>query len=298
MKHLVNITAWRRPEFFLATLRRMALADRTDVAYRIRIDHNHHPAVLEMAKDFADQLIGNRVEIFLSEPYDQVTNGLPFLPDNNMLSVMHESLAYEAEYYHFTEDDVVVNRNYFDYHESGHALDPDAFSVSAYSPDLQHVVTDENVKLARRTVHTLTVASSFRRPVLEEVARYLPLSYLKDPIGHLGRTFPHSNPHDYWGIDGALSRTRHVTGRLCMVPLIGRAYHIGYIGSRCWPTCDIPVKPGYPHRHGPVLPGTLEEQADTLLSMTVDDYNKIAEMADHVVYDLDQSYGPVTQLLS
>jgi hypothetical protein len=297
VKHIIGITAWRRPEFFLAAMRSMLVADRPDVHYLIRIDHDPHPNVLWVADWFADRVRG-RVDIRLAKPYDPVTNGLANLPDNNVLSMMHETLGYDAEYYHCTEDDVLVSRDYFGYHESAHALHPYAFNATACSLDLQHEPGPLNFHLARDSVRALNVAASYRRPVLEEALRYLPLDYLKDPIGHLARTFPNADASSYWGIDGALGRTRNAMGRSCVVPVIGRAYHIGYIGARCWPICDLPVVPGYPHRHGPQVEGTLMQQAQKLMTMTAEEYNERAEMKDHVVYDLGASFGPVTVLLS
>lgn len=297
MRHIIGITAWRRPEFFLAAMRSMLGSDRPDVHYLIRVDHDPDPGVLWVADWFASHVPG-RVDIKVAKAYDPVTNGLANLPDNNVLSMMHEVLEYDAEYFHCTEDDVLVGKDYFGYHETAHDLHPYAFNASACSLDLQCDPGPLNVHLARDSVRALNVAASYRRPVLEEALSYLPLDYLKDPIGHLARVFPNSDVSSYWGIDGALGRTRNAMNRSCVIPVVGRAYHIGYIGARCWPVCDLPVIPGYPHRHGIPVEGTLMEQADQLLKMSAMEFNERAEMKDHVVYDLDASFGPVTVLLS
>lgn len=298
MKHFVTVTASSRPEFLLATLISLENADRPDVSYRIRLDQSAHPETVRVAYQFSHE-IGTRAEVRHSAPYNPVINGTVRSASSNVLHAIHESLESDAEYLHLLDDDNPVNIGYWDFHESAHALKPDAWNVTACSLS-DNPITPELCERVLLSDKAQTVGSSYRRKVLEKICEYVPLSYLDDPVGHIGRTFPdHPNPPwDHWEIDGALGRTCTAIGMTGLAPYIGRSNHIGYIGAKCWGGCVTQVVKGYPHRHGRELEGTTEQRARRLLEMTADEINALAEIPDHIIYDLDAFYGPVTEIVN
>jgi hypothetical protein len=222
-----------------------------------------------------------------------------------MLQALHESMEYGADLIHMIEDDIFVSVGYFDYHRSAHELAPDAFCVTACRPDPDaSALAPQGARQAILRALAPTVGTSFRPERLREVLDYLPMSYLDDRVGHLRRTFPDHPcaPHLWSGIDGSLGRVRHKTGRLTVFPEVGRAYHAGFIGAGCEDeACNgNTVRDGYnngPHRHGTGLTGTVEERAVQLLEMRAEDFNQRAGIRDHVWFDLDMDYGPVTELV-
>lgn len=297
---IVNVIAWRRPDFLLATLMRLAQADLPGVRYRINVDHEPDPLVPEVIDRFAWNVGKHRVETARRGPCaDQG-------PTRNMLQALHESLEYGADRIHLIEDDVFVSVGYFAYHRSAHQLAPEAFCVTACKPDLDAPPVGPQAS-AQVTLQAFapTVATSFRPDRLQEILGYLPMSYLEDRVGHLRQTFPDHPcaPHLWSGIDGAMGRVRHRMQRLTVFPEVGRAYHAGFVGAGCEDeACNgNTVRDGYnngPHRHGTGLTGTVEERAVQLLQMRAEDFNARAGIRDHVWFDPDVDYGSVTEIVA
>jgi hypothetical protein len=296
---IVNVIAWRRPDFLLAMLTRLAIADGPDLHYRMNIDHEPDPAVLRVARDFARQVGEGRVELVLRGPCaDQG-------PTRNMLMALHESMDYDADLIHLVEDDVFPSVGYFEYHRSAHELAPDAFCATACNPaPVVEWITQENYHRATLKPLAPTVGTSFRKERLAEILTFLPPSYLDDRTGHLRRTFPRHpcKPHKWNGIDGAMGRVLRHMNKLTVFPIVGRAYHAGFIGAGCEDgACNNnATRDGYsngPHRHGAGLTGTVEERAAQLLAMRAEDFNRRADVDDHVWFDLDLEYGPVLELV-
>lgn len=297
---LVNVIAWRRPDFLLATLMRLAKADIPEARYRINVDHDPDPLVPEVIDRFTWNVGRSRVEVAQRGPCNDQG------PTRNMLQALHESLDYGADRIHMVEDDIFVSLGYFEYHRSAHELAPDAFCVTACNPDPDMTrIGPQNAHQATLRELAPTVGTSFRPGRLKEILSYLPMSYLDDRVGHLRRTFPQHPcaPHLWSGIDGAMGRVLRRTGKRTVFPEVGRAYHAGFIGAGCEDeACNgDTIRDGYnngPHRHGTGLTGTVEERAEQLLLMRAEDFNDRAGIRDHVWFDPDVDYGPVTEVVA
>jgi hypothetical protein len=295
---IVNVIAWRRPDFLLAMLMRLAKADTPGIHYRVNVDHDPDPLVPEVADRFSWNVGPKRVEVVYRGPCEDQG------PTRNMLQALHESMNYGADLIHLIEDDIFVSTGYFTYHRSAHELAPDAFCVTACKPDLDATPTSpQSFRQATLRPFAPTVGTSFRPERLRQILDYLPMSYLEDRVGHLRRTFPQHPcaPHLWSGIDGAMGRVRHRLDKLTVFPEIGRAYHAGFIGAGCeGEACNgDTARDGYnngPHRHGAGLTGTVAERAAQLLKMRAEDFNARAGIRDHVWFDPDVDYGPVTAI--
>lgn len=296
----MNVIAWRRPDFLLAVLTRLSLADTPEAHYRINVDHDPDPAVEDVVSTFVEMVGSRRVEVARRDPCSDQG------PTRNMLQSLHESLDYaDADLIHLIEDDIFVSLGYFEYHRSAHELAPGAFCVTACKPDL-YAPPVGSQDAHRVTLRPLapTVGTSFRRDRLGEILSSLPMSYVDNRVEHLRRTFPDHPcaPHLWSGIDGAMGRVRHRMDRLTVFPEVGRAYHAGFIGAGCEDeACNgDTTRDGYnngPHRHGSGLAGTVEERAAQLLKMRAEDFNARAEIRDHVWFDPNVNYGPVTEIV-
>jgi len=298
-KHIMNVIAWRRPDFLRATLIRLAKAHRNGVYHRINVDHEPDDRIFPVIRDFSEAVGSDSVEVIMRGPHHNQG------PTRNIVHALHESLDYEADYIHSLEDDVFINHEYFLYHESGHFLAPDAFSVTAYLPQ-PPAQTDAHNHIGFLRAYAPTVAVSYRADKLAHILAYMPLDYPDDMIGHNARTFPDHPcaPHEWAGIDGTLGRVLHKIGGYTVYPMVNRAYHAGYISAPCageacgHSTTRDGINNG-PHRHGSELEGTIEERALKLLAMKAEELNALSHeiTRDYVWTDLDADYGPLTQLL-
>ena len=153
---IVNVIAWRRPDFLLATLMRLAKADIPEAHYRINVDHDPDPLVPEVIGRFAWNVGKHRVEVAQRGPCKDQG------PTRNMLQALHESMEYDADRIHMIEDDIFVSLGYFRYHRSAHELAPDAFCVTACNPDPDMTRTGpENAHQATLRDLAPTVGTSF-----------------------------------------------------------------------------------------------------------------------------------------
>lgn len=298
--HIVNVIAWRRPDFLHATLIRLAIAHKPEVRYRINIDHDPDERIYPAIKEFSAKVGEANVEIIERGPHHNPG------PTRNILCALHESLDYGADYIHSLEDDIFVSKDYFAYHESAHALTPGAFSATAYTPQPKNPFTADDHDAAFLRPLSPTVAVSYRPDRLAQILKWMPLRYLDDMVAFNARTFPDHpcGPAEWAGIDGTLGRVRRKIGGHTVYPIVNRAYHAGYISAPCaGEACgNANTRDGLnngPHRHGAELPGTIEERALRLLAMKADELNALSEAVtrDYVWADLDADYGPVTRLV-
>jgi hypothetical protein len=297
---IVNVIAWRRPDFLLATLNRLAIADVPDAHYRMNVDYEPDPAVFGIIKGFAEKVGTSRVETIERGPFHNQG------PTRNIVCALHESMEYGADFIHSVEDDIFVNKDYFAYHASAHALHPKAFSTTAYTPTPKQPVEPADHDAAFLKDYSPTVAISFSAHSLRRILRLMPLKYLDDMVAFNARTFPDHpcGPAEWAGIDGTLGRIRRRLNGQTVYPVVNRAYHAGYVSAPCaggacgGDTTRDGINNG-PHRHGTDLTGTIEERAQTLLAMKAEDINALsaAETRDYVWTDLDADYGPVTRLV-
>jgi hypothetical protein len=297
---VVNVIAWRRPDFLHATLIRLAMAHRDGLHYRINIDHEADDRIYPPIGAFSEKVGADNVELIERGPHHNPG------PTRNILSALHESMEYGAKFVHSIEDDIFINQGYFNYHRTAHALNPRAFGVTAYMPQPKNpfAATDHNAATLR--AYAPTVAMSFRTDMLARILKWLPLSYLDDMVGYNRRVFRDhpAAPHEWAGIDGAFGRVRRRMNLSTVYPIVNRAYHAGYISAPCaGGACNNEnTRDGInngPHRHGRELTGTIEERARALLAMKAEDLNALSDeiTRDYAWTDLDADYGPVTRLV-
>lgn len=297
---IVNVIAWRRPDFLHATLIRLAIAHEPGLYYRINIDAGPDERIYPAIMEFAEKVGRDNVELKERGPHHNQG------PTRNIVHALHESMAYGAEFIHSLEDDIFISKDYFSYLRSAHKLAPRAFCATAYTPQPKADFTVKDHSAAFMKPYAPTVAISFRASMLARILTYMPLSYPDDMVAHNARTFPDHpcGPAEWAGIDGTLGRIRRKLNGHTIYPVVNRAYHAGYISAPCageacgHDTTRDGINNG-PHRHGAELEGTIEERARRLLAMKAEDLNALSEAVtrDYTWADLDADYGPVTRLV-
>lgn len=277
MTELVIVTAWKRPEFLSAALRRLLAADDGQQRYWISLDRSHARECAMVAVEFTRRLHGRATIRRRAHRY----KGNSY----NVLKSYREAVSVAPDLVHLVEEDVFVGTDYFDFHRQAHRLAPDAFAVSAcrnqqFPPDVNP--PDEQDAIYTNVSYQ-SLGVSFRLEPLAQVVQHAQHSYWSRPVQYCRQQWPNSaiNPNNAEQ-DGLIHRMIEASGRPTMYPFSPRAYHAGFVGY---------------HRKGAMPAGSIEQRAATLLRMTTADLNAAAHSyPDHVAVDLDAHRKPVDRV--
>ncbi|GAA4082774.1 glycosyltransferase [Actinomadura miaoliensis] len=277
---IVIVPAWRRPDFLVATLRRLALADDDQLVYWVCLDRGHDPELEPVVEAFAATVGRSRVQI-RRRFHGYAGNSY------NVLESYREACAWEPRLVHLIEEDVLVGRDYFAFHRRAHALVPDAFCVSACRNQQLPLGTDPPADdgAVYRHVSYQSLGVSFRPDRLSPVLTHAGPGYFADPVGYCRSVFPGSRiPASNAEQDGLLHRVLEADGMATVYPAVPRAYHAGFVGY---------------HRRGRPVSGSLEQRAEQILTMDAQQLNTHApgEFRDHTVIGLDDERAPVKRVI-
>lgn len=278
---MVIVPLHRRPAFAMACLTRLYKAAENDdsLHFHIAIDAAPHREVVEIAQEFARKVGPDRVEIVRRR---QSFRGNSY----NVMTSYKEVINSGAEIIHLVEEDVLVGKDYFDYHRQVREIAPGAFSVCACRNQfwpLDAGPPDEEDAVYLQGCYQ-SIGVSFTPDKLAHVVEHAVTSFFINPLPYLRKHFPHSSLGDsYREQDGLIYRVIEAGECVSAFPCVPRAYHAGFSGY---------------NRAGAALPGTTEEQARRILTMTADELNAQARSyRDYETIALDGVREPVTRIL-
>jgi hypothetical protein len=264
---IVIVPAWRRPDFFEATLRRLRIADEGTQHFWLALDRQHHRDVNRLAWDFLNTMERGRVRVIpRTHPY----RGNSY----NVLTTYREALTFQPELVHLVEEDVFVGADYFAFHRASHELAPDAFAVSAARNQSYATDPDPISSVLYLDQAYQSIGVSFRPERLAPALTHAVPAYFANPIDYCERAFPRSRiPRGNAEQDGLLNRCAEDWGAKTVYAFRPRAYHAGFVGY---------------HRKGEALQGSVSARADRLLTMGTAELNRSAySYPDHRAVDLD-----------
>jgi hypothetical protein len=277
MKHVVLVPAWRRPDMLHACLTSLEGAATDAVTVVVSLDRDNDPECKRVAEKFARRLPSLYLRVM---PYHRYRGN-----SYNIVSGVRDCLQLGGELMHIVEEDIMVARGYFRYHEAMHQAVPDAFAVSACR-NQNHKGPEPAAAYLHPSYQSLGV--SFRTDVAERVTEHDTPLYYGHMVSYCGRVFPGSAiPVGHAEQDGLLNRLREESGGRTVYTSRPRAFHAGFHGYN---------RPGES-----LSAGTLEERSARILSMTSDEMNALArEMKDHEVIDLSEDLltAPEVEALS
>ncbi len=280
MKEIVIIPAWRRPDFLKAALTRLAMADDGRPEYWICLDRGYTSTLLPVVKWFQKRLNPSRVRIG-QRMHNYKGNSF------NVLTSYKEAMAEGADLIHLVEEDILVGRDYFDFHRRAHELAPDTFSVSACRNQqfiMGHEPPDDSAAVWRHAAYQ-SLGVSFKAERLKAILPHLGRGYFASQVAYCRRYFPTSaiNPNNAEQ-DGLLHRLSENAGLSSTYPAVPRAYHAGFTGY---------------HRKGTLPPGGVDARAERILAMSADEMNERAgSFPDHATIPLDGVRRPVDRVIT
>lgn len=279
MNEIVIVPLHKRPAFALACLTRLyqAAAEDKSLRFYLTIDAAPSAAVVNLAERFAKQTGHHRTEIVKRL---RTYRGNSY----NLLSAYSETVNSGADLIHLVEEDVLVGKDYFDYHRQVREVVPDAFSVCACRNQLwpldQGPPPEEDAVYLQRAYQSIGV--SFTPEKLRLVVEHAVGSFYTNPLAYIRRHFPASSLKDaYREQDGLIFRIVEKRQEFTAYPCVPRAYHCGFTGY---------------NRSGLTLSGSYEDQARRIMQMNGDELNQHARSyRDYETVDLDGDRKPIAR---
>lgn len=151
----------------------------------------------------------------------------------NTLEAYKEAYASDAEFVYLIEDDVVVQPDFFMWHESVQNLG-DYFCTVAYrcsrNSEARTDITDPTAYFTTARDFA-SVGVCWRRTRLAPVIEHAWPEYYQDLKGYLGAKFPNNRFADcFTEQDGLIMRVMGETNGIVAWPYIPRCHHIGFSG--------------------------------------------------------------------
>lgn len=278
---MVIVPLHRRPAFALACLTRLYMAAARDksLQFYLSIDAAPHPEVVAGAEEFGRRVGPLRVEIMKRK---RSYRGNSY----NVLSAYAETFDSGAELIHLVEEDVLIGKDYFDYHRQVREINPDVFSVCACRNQfwpLDAGPPDEEDAFYVQSCYQ-SIGVSFTPDRLSHVVPHATTAFYTNAATYVRRHFPTSKlGGSYMEQDGLIYRIIETGGHVSAFPCVPRAYHAGFTGY---------------NRSGKSLSGTHHQQARKILTMSADELNTHARSyRDYQTIALDGVRKPITRSL-
>jgi hypothetical protein len=167
----------------------------------------------------------------------------------------------DAQYIHVIEDDIMIGRDYFTWHERvQEEFRP--IVVSACRNQNTRVDHGSDPEEVYEHVSYQSLGVALRADVLPEIVRHGCEDYYRDPFDYVSRVFPCSAvPLSHCEQAGLIRRVLERHDTPCLYPAVPRAYHAGYYGK---------------NRPVPRPDGSLKERVRALATMTAEEMNERA----------------------
>lgn len=279
---LVVVPLWQRAGFTEACLLRLAKAMDSSVQVRLCLDFGFSADVLKAAEAFAKKF--PKTEIFKREE-DYPTGSY------NVLKGMAEALhvSQPGDLIHVLEEDVLIGKDFFDFHRRAHALVPDAYGVSACTNSfLTRETNPEPIQDAVYRSGAFQVwGSSYRPAQVRQILTRLQADYFENMREACIREFGEPSALRTGALyDGVMAMNLAEVEGAMVFPYAARGYHAGFDG--------ISFK-----GQGPAVTGTPKRQAKQILAMGEKELSSRSTYPDawFPVVDLDAVRAPVTRVL-
>ena len=227
MRDIVIITSYNRPDYLrlcLDYLSRAAGIENKEI--RICIDRGR-----SLLREFYEVINDFRPALNISTVIrpEHSYHGNSF----NTLEAYKEAHASAAEFVYLVEDDVLVQPDFFTWHEAVQGL-CDCLCSIAYrcnrNSEARRDISDPTAYFVTARDFA-SVGVCWRRERLEPVIQHARPEYYADLGNYINRTFPNNRFGDcFTEQDGLIMRVMGVTNAFTVWPYVPRCYHVGFAG--------------------------------------------------------------------
>lgn len=253
--NIVLIPTFNRTEFLTLCLQRIMQAEGASrYLYVFAVDRGCDPQALTIIRRFPHQKIVLRAPL---HPYQGGTFNI--IEALRTCDALTDRVA--AEYVHVIEDDIMIGRDYFTWHER---------VQSEFRPVVASACRNQNTRVDHGSdpeevyehVSYQSLGVALRSDVLGEIVRHGVDDYYRDPFDYVRRVFPCSAvPISHCEQAGLIRRVLERHDTPCLYPAVPRAYHAGFVGK---------------NRPADGLTGPLKMRVRQLATMTAEEMNERA----------------------
>lgn len=225
MKDVCMIPAYNRPEFLYLCLEQIRKADGwKELKYLFCLDRGYTVNVKTIAKT-----IGADYEI-IETPLTQYTIGKQ---SYNVLNGYKEAAVMSGKYVYMIEDDVMVGRDFFNWHKQVH--DNALLFCSIASKNNNRKIEEEGNEreyyLTKDDFQSLGVCFD-KKIIFDTIVEHIRHDYFANPVQYCRDNFPNSSIGAAFAEqDGLIRRIQMKDGRPIAFPYIPRCYHAGFYGK-------------------------------------------------------------------
>jgi hypothetical protein len=285
---IVLIPAYMRPEYLALCLEHLAAAEgsRQDKEYWICQDMRHddqHRYGMQMrwTKEVLDSS-PLPVRYIERKPHGWSGNSY------NTMEAYKEAYGTDARYVYLVEEDVLVTKDFFSWHERVQAVEPDTMCSIGYRCSRNNEARTDIVDPAAYFTTARDFASigvCWKRERLAPLIAHSVPAYFANQSDYIQRTFPGNRfSGDFCEQDGVVMRLLWEDRTFTSWPYVPRCYHMGWYG--------------YHRPNGKRPEGQLETKVSTLRKHIRDPLHLLAadrDFGDIEAYD-DRLNTPVTSL--
>jgi len=246
-RDIVLVPTYFRSEYLWLCLEAIASAE-GGCDKEVWVSHDHHPADFGRVDPDAATIAEHFKNVFKSFRWIDRKSTSFHGNTYNTLELYKEVLATDARLVYLVEDDIIVEKDFFRWHEAVQKKGDYACSwVGGHGSDegkdpSQYVEIRDNYS---------SLGTCWRREQLAGVVEHCKDEYYGNMLGYVVRRFPNSPLGDkYWEQDGLIVRVLAERGLTAAAPCVKRAYHIGVTG--------------YHRPTGPRFTGSLQQRVEQL----------------------------------
>jgi hypothetical protein len=234
-RDIVLVTTFFRPEYLWCCLEAISRAD-GGKDKEVWVAHDHHVGSEQqyaveckdnaaVADYFRDLFAGFRWIDRTPHAYD----GNSY----NCLELYKEAYGTDARFVYLIEDDILVERDFFRWHEAVQAADDYFASIGrlhTMHPE-RYKTSDDPAEYVESADEYTSWGVCWKREKLESLMEHCQPEYYRNMTGYIARRFPNSKLNSTWTEqDGLIRRVLMEKKGLTASPCLKRAYHVGVSG--------------------------------------------------------------------
>jgi len=230
---VVLVTTFYRPEYLWTVLQALADADGgADKEVWVAHDHHHNEGNRDAARSENEQIAAHFKDVFAKFRWiDRETHSYEG-NSYNCLELYKEAHGSDFRFVYLVEDDIVVEKDFFRWHEAVQAKGDYLCSVGRLQttrPDL--IKSDDPSAYVESGSDYTSWGSCWRREKLSFLMEHCQGFYYRNMTGYIINRFPDSSLGHIWTEQDGLIRRVLMEGKhLTASPCVKRAYHIGITG--------------------------------------------------------------------